>query len=272
MLKRLNLIRPEDNDIKYKIINFPDGESHLIFTEELNRKDSILIICRICNPNDLFILMQIGDILNRQGITFYINITYLMSMRMDRVITFEESYSLKIVADMINNIKPKSVNIIEPHSNKCIDLINNSDISCVSSKYLHNDDHGLIFPDEGAKQRYSYNIYSYRKDIITCNKVRDVNTGKIIKFELDNHDAINTKDCFYVIDDLCDGGGTFAAVAKEVRKLNKDVKLCIYITHMVNPKGIKTLSNNYNEVYFTNSYRDWQKEKLPDNVKVIQVV
>ena len=33
-----------------------------------------------------------------------------------------------------------------------------------------------------------------------------------------------------------------------------------------------TLSENYKEVYFTNSYRDWGREALPDNVKVIEVV
>lgn len=35
-----------------------------------------------------------------------------------------------------------------------------------------------------------------------------------------------------------------------------DRKLAIYVTHMVNPKGITTLSENYDEVYFTNSYKD----------------
>lgn len=41
---------------------------------------------------------------------------------------------------------------------------------------------------------------------------------------------------------------------------------------MVNYKGIITLSENYNEVYFTNSYNDWDKKDLPDNVTVLNVV
>lgn len=45
-----------------------------------------------------------------------------------------------------------------------------------------------------------------------------------------------------------------------------------YSVLLVNPKGIATLSENYKEVYFTNSYRDWGREALPDNVKVIEVV
>lgn len=46
----------------------------------------------------------------------------------------------------------------------------------------------------------------------------------------------------------------------------------IYVTHMVNPKGITTLSENYKKVYFTNSYKDWDNEVLPNNVEVIKVV
>lgn len=75
-----------------------------------------------------------------------------------------------------------------------------------------------------------------------------------------------------VLDDLCDGGGTFVGIAKELRKAAPNRKLSIYVTHMVNPKGILNLSENYNEVYFTNSYKDWQNETLPSNVKVIEIV
>lgn len=47
----------------------------------------------------------------------------------------------------------------------------------------------------------------------------------------------------------------------------------IKVTHMVNPKGVTTLSENYDEVYFTNSYADWDEYmKLPDNVRIIKVI
>lgn len=38
------------------------------------------------------------------------------------------------------------------------------------------------------------------------------------------------------------------------------------------PEGITTLSGNYKKVYFTNSYKDWDNEVLPNNVEVIKVV
>jgi nicotinic acid phosphoribosyltransferase len=67
-------------------------------------------------------------------------------------------------------------------------------------------------------------------------------------------------------------GGTFVGIANKIREVNPDRKLAIYVTHMVNPKGITTLSENYDEVYFTNSYKDWDKSDLPDNVRIIKVI
>lgn len=61
-------------------------------------------------------------------------------------------------------------------------------------------------------------------------------------------------------------------LSKALHNYLASIILTIYVTHMVNPKGITTLSENYKEVYFTNSYKDWNKETLPDNVKVIEIV
>ena len=56
----LNLIRPEKSSIKYKVIQFPDGEPHIVL-KDIDRKDYLSVICRICNPTDLFIsLIHIG--------------------------------------------------------------------------------------------------------------------------------------------------------------------------------------------------------------------
>lgn len=68
------------------------------------------------------------------------------------------------------------------------------------------------------------------------------------------------------------GGGTFKGIAQLLGFHYPDRERTIHVTHMVNPKGITTLSENYKEVYFTNSYKDWNKETLPDNVKVIEIV
>lgn len=100
--------------------------------------------------------------------------------------------------------------------------------------YFHN------WYDDG----YHYFGGDPEKDVI-CTKVRDPKTGQLSGFKIENPEVIDKESTkpFVVIDDLCDGGGTFKGVAQLQRH--------IYVTHMVNPKGITTLSENYKKVYFT---------------------
>lgn len=121
-----------------------------------------------------------------------------------------------------------------------------------------------------ALQRYGGDS---TKNVI-CSKVRDPKTGQLSGFKIENPEVIeeNQDLPLVVIDDLCDGGGTFKGIAQLLESHCPNRDRAIYVTHMVNPKGIATLSENYKEVYFTNSYRDWGREALPDNVKVIEVV
>ena len=127
-----------------------------------------------------------------------------------------------------------------------------------------------VYPDRGALQRYSGNP----TENVICSKVRDPRTGQLSGFKIENPEVIegNQDLPLVVIDDLCDGGGTFKGIAQLLESHYPNRDRVIYVTHMVNPKGIATLSENYKEVYFTNSYRDWEQEALPDNVKVIKVV
>lgn len=264
----LNLIRPEKSDVKFNIIQFPDGEPHIVL-EDFDRKDKVTVICRVSNPNDLFILMQLGDILNRQGIIFRLAITYLMSMRMDRVISFNEAYSLKMVAEVINNMFPEEVTVLEPHSSKTQALID-SYYRQLETPMPDFEGYLYVLPDKGAKERYAFPPHL----TVYCSKVRDTSTGKLSGFKIENPEIIenNPDKPLVVIDDLCDGGGTFAGIAQLLGFHYPDRKRAIFVTHMVNPKGIATLSKNYQEVYFTNSYKDWQNEVLPNNVKVIEVI
>lgn len=72
---------------------------------------------------DLFVLLQVGNILNRQGVPFSLTIRYLMSARMDRVMSFNEAFSLEIVANAINSIHPTKVGLHEAHSERAVSLM-----------------------------------------------------------------------------------------------------------------------------------------------------
>ena len=269
-MKTLNLINGAQSNIGYHITTFPDGEQHIVL-HDIDRKEMIKVICRIANAEDLFILAQVGDILNRQGVEFSILITYLMGARMDRVIDYNQSFSLKVVTDTINSMNPVEVELVEPHSLRAVKLLKNCRYSLINILSIKSD--VICLPDAGAFERYRPQLEQLPKEhwpvILLCEKERDPETGKLTGFKVLNPDVYK-EGTITVIDDLCDGGGTFAGIAQEIRKFAPEAKLNIYVTHMVNPKGIKTLSENYDEVNFTDSYKNWGTEKLPENVKLIQ--
>ena len=269
-MQQLNLVHLKDSDIKYSISRFPDGEVQ-ISLEEFSHKEQVLVKCRVTNAEDLFILMQVLDILDRHEVLYKLNIYYLMSMRMDRVMDFNRPFTLKIVLNILKNCNAETIEILEPHSDVYYDpRFGVKFMPLYVEKNPSNNSWGefqLIFPDAGAKKR---NEFRYDNTTITCSKVRDLTTGKILEIKVNNPENIQDKPLL-ILDDLCDGGGTFCGIAKAFNALGiPKERLNIAVTHMVNPKGIENLSNNFNKVWFTNSYKDW--DNLPKNVTMIKVI
>ena len=269
-MQQLNLVHLEDSDIKYSISRFPDGEVQ-ISLEEFSHKEQIQVKCRITNAEDLFILMQVLDILDRHEVSYVLSIYYLMGMRMDRVMNFNRPFTLKIVLNSLKNCNADNIKILEPHSDAYYDYrfggkftelyIEGSPSNTVWPGYQ------MVLPDAGAKERYDF---QYVGTTLTCSKVRDLTTGKILEIKIDNPETISDKPLL-ILDDLCDDGDTFCGIAKAFNSfgISKE-RLNIAVTHMVNPKGIENLSNNFNKVWFTNSYKDW--DNLPENVTMLKVI
>ena len=264
----INLINKDKGDIVYDIINFSDGEKHIKFITEINRKDSVKVICRITSMDELFILMQVGDILNRMEVEWALVITYLMGMRMDRVMSFNEAFSLKIVAKTINDLHPDAVFVVEPHSDRTLKLINNSTplMNHFAEAAMTDPEHNymIVFPDAGAKLRYGEALEN-KVPMMTCHKKREPATGKLSGFGIDNPEVLNEyPECnaFFVIDDLCDGGGTFCGIADQLKELRPDFHRTLAITHAVAARGIYKVMDYYNDLFITNSYADWGNDQF----------
>lgn len=266
---KINLIHPEKSDIKYELTTFPDGEPH-IKLDELNRKVRHDVYARVTNPNDLFVLMQVNNILTRQGISWSLNISYLMSQRMDRVITFEEAFSLEVVINIIKAFSCNSVNVYEPHSPITVERLGGdrfyADIYHTGIADLLSGNCVICYPGTEARDRYHNMIWTdCDETYILLDKKRDAQNITDLEFVRGPEKATR----IVVSDDLCDAGGTFVLASDTLRKKYPDAKLDIVVRHMVNPVGIKNLSEHYDNVYFTNSYKDW--DNLPNNCHLINV-
>ena len=278
-MKTLNLANLNKSDIKFRVIYFQD-EAILNIESELDHKiDFIKIYTRINNANDLFLLTQACDILNRHGLVYDLYITYLMSMRIDRVVDFNRAFSLKIVANIIKSCGARDIYVLEPHSERVhielgskpiynpIDMIRKvafGEDSRYSTKVI-------VFPNARAKERY--NTGSIDNTVVYFNDDYNLKNDKIsISIELENKNDIyylNKCSEITVYDYLCDDGEIFVLIADYIRKINNHCKLNIVLTHVVNQNGIKNLCDKYDNITITNSYANWHSS---EKIKVIEVI
>lgn len=262
------------NQTGCKITTFPDGEKHVTL-EELNRRIPVSIYCRITCADDLFCLMQVADVLKRQEMVIgNLFIGYLMSMRCDRLFDINRPFSLKLVTEIINQIGAMQVGIVEPHSNISLLQIKNSvgvmtTMEFFTRELVKSKDKELdivaVLPDSGAMGRYHFNL-----PYIVCSKEREPETGKLLSFSVNTSDIECKDKDLVVLDDLCDGGGTFLGLAPKLRELEPKT-LSLLVTHAVQLEGIRKVADAYDHVYITNSYKDWESEELPKNVTVFKV-
>lgn len=259
-MKTINLISLDKSDVKYRIDRFPDGEVQFVLTEELDRKEEYNVECRITNAEQLFILLQVGDILDRQGVLWGLYIRYLMGMRMDRVMSFERPFTLKIVGKMISQMGYEKCYVDTAHSIRTMLEIR----ECVSlevnpykflMEVVNEPDIEIVYPDHGALERYQGD----KSDELYFEKERDIETGRIKSFIFKDVENVVNGKCFMFYDDLCDAGGTFIGELEILKKMYPEAKFYIRVTHIVNEVGFDNLCKNFDRVYTTESYRDWGK-------------
>jgi ribose-phosphate pyrophosphokinase len=275
MLK-LNLIRPQASDITYKMLIFPDGQPHIVLNlDGIDGKDkACLVSTRVANPTDLFTVLMAKDVLEAHGFErIDLTISYLMAARMDRQMTENEPFSLRIVAAMLNQAGFRRVSIFDPHSDVSTALILRSKAisneafvgKCLEHFYQNKerDDYALISPDAGAlKKIYKVAQFVQAPSVIECSKMRDVKTGQLSGFNTQVVD-FQGKTCF-VIDDICDGGGTFVGLAALLKSRNTG-KIVLIVSHGIFSKGFDLA--NIDAIYTTDSFRDFGE--LPSHVTVL---
>ncbi len=278
-MKTLNLANLNKSDIKFKV-NYLGDEFSLNIVSELDHNiDFVKIYTRINNGNDLFLLAQACDILNRHGLVYDLYITYLMSMRMDRVFDFNRPFSLKIVANIIKSCGARDIYVLEAHSERVhielgskpmynpIDMIRKIAFG-EDSRYSKK---AIVFPNVSAKERY--NTGSIDNTVVCFNNDYDLKTDKI-SIELENKNDIDyLKKCneITVYDNLYSDsdGEIFALIADYIRKINSLCILNIVLTHVVDQNGIKNICDKYDNITITNSYANWNSS---EKMKVIEVI
>ncbi len=243
-------------DLAFSTFTFPDGQPHFKLETYEREFSTVTVETAIRNPVELFTLLLVNDVLRQHGYAeVNLDIRYLLAARMDRAIDTQQPFSLQTVARIINSAGFTRVRILDVHSEVATRLIRNSENvlpkAIVKSVMTTLGSPMVIIPDKGATQRvktlaeaphYVYLTQAYKK--------RDMETGKLSGFGLESTAFIHGSDCL-IIDDICDGGGTFTGLAKVLREAGAK-KVYLFVTHGIFSKGLPL--EGIDHVYTTDSY------------------
>lgn len=239
-----------------KRIAFPDGQPHINISTEnwLCKEENFRVVAPIRNPKELLELLEISNAIdNTFGKKKELIIPYLMGARSDRVMQPGDSVDLKVVADMINYCNFDKVNLFDVHSEVATLLIKNSknhNNSRLVEKY-DKPNSVLICPDTGAAKKIDKYLEWNKNltEVVYCIKSRDLDNGRITLKVLES-EKCKGRNCV-IIDDLCDGGGTFIAIAQQIAPES----LTLIVSHGIFSKGIRDLERKFNEIIVSDSYQ-----------------
>jgi ribose-phosphate pyrophosphokinase len=241
-------------------------------------KQSIRLTTRIKCSDDIMLLLLATDALKRMGVKeIQLLIPFLPYARQDRVMVEGEALSLKVFADLLNSQGYSKVSIYDPHSDVALALINNSraitNHDFVSEVLFDKKNFVIVSPDAGAYKKIFKvcQAVEFKGSLVLANKIRDVKTGHIKSVTIDQGDLLG-KDC-YIIDDICDGGGTFNLLAKELRQRNCG-NVNLIVSHGIFSQGLKELHENITHIYTTNSFMDinHDTEFFQHNIRCVDMI
>jgi len=249
--------------------SFPDGMSFR--SGDLGLDNSV--IASIRSFQDLIELGQLVDVQKRKGIkNISLVLHYLVGSRMDRAIDMQSPNTLKVVCDIINGMGFSEISTVWSHSQSTNDRLDAYSHTAVEGAFINSalklllDVHQqnaipestkekswcICLPDAGAVKRYWNDHHKYMSVspiVMECSKHRNMKDGSLSGFSCP---AEVPEHCI-IIDDLCDGGGTFSGLAGKLRESGaKRVDLVVY--HGIFSKG--TELEGVDKIYTTNSYRD----------------
>lgn len=233
-----------------EVMHFPGGETHIKVPDGIPHGTTWIALMRGADADDLATLGMWADIAKSRGEKAYALIPYLPGARADR----GEPFGAKVYANIINSFGLDGVVCLDPHSPVMPSLINNlitvDHTDMVLQGLIGSGDFaGVIAPDKGAAERASNIAAALNVPWFQAEKTRDFATGKLTGFTCE---PLPEDGPLLVVDDICDGGGTFMGLA-DATGLPSD-RLALWVTHGVFSGEAWKLSQHFGWIACTDSH------------------
>jgi len=284
-----NDIEQLSSRLRHKVSQFPDGQQSIdiivsdptdFYDMSMNIKEGVEIRSRMNSFKDVELIVCVNQALRNLGVKkIELYVPYFLGARSDRKFSIGSvNYIKDVIAPIINLQGFDKVTVVDPHSDvleACLQNYNkkgNLDLVRGSlQKYwmmtgqIISDMSKVVYisPDAGAlKKVYSVDkSFKSNHDVVVCSKYRDVD-GKLSKTLVPLTDDILDKDLF-IIDDICDGGGTFLNIAKAIKENeNFTGRIYLVVSHGIFSRGFDDLKNSFEHIFTTNSISNEEVENF----------
>lgn len=284
----LNFHDLSKSDIKFKLNRFPDGEVQITELEVEKLAENMNFIMPIRNAEELFIFVQMMELIHTSIHRTNVIIPYLMGARNDRSMAPGRGVTLFDVLWVISNsLYPLDrLTFITMHNEEAVskwfadaepwlgeefdsENLDNPRINFIMPypNFKTNENEMVVFPDKGAERRFKHLVDG---PYLVAEKVRDVNQAqsRILKYELlnpMNYDLKKIKK-ISVLDDLVDGGNTFKLLSSALHtelNNNSEFSVELYLTHFIQEEGLLSLTEYYDIIYVCDTFRP-----VPPNINI----
>ncbi len=243
------------------IRNYPSGEPLIGFPPSGARIEKILL-----RPTSMLALMGglffVDALRERGNDAVDLILPFVPGARQDRLNDAGDYlFTAKSIAREINARGFRKVTVLDPHSEvtpalidrchvihayECLKTIADAPSTAVMVEGVAYA--AVISPDAGAEKRAGAVAKLMGIPMIHGWKTRDVATGKITGFGLERSDVSGR---VLVVDDICDGGGTFLGLGNVLKE--RGLKADLFVTHGLFSQGTSKLLEYYERLFTTDS-------------------
>ena len=251
-------------DSPLKPFRFPGGEAHIKdVDQDIGQFRYQIADIRGASAEDLVMASMWGQAVRARDEKSVVFLPYLPGARADRGVPDLHTYTslvAEITADQMVYLDPHSpvwVNDYQDMDDIAVmtefpfERIIRREIQDATSDIRPMPYTGVIAPDKGAVERATRAAHVMGVPVYKAGKTRDFETGKLTGFHME--DELPSGN-FLIVDDICDGGGTFVGLGEEILQSSEDISLSLWVTHGIFSKGTGFLYSIFDHIYTTNSH------------------
>lgn len=251
------------NTLTYVLSNcfkFSGGELQIRLPDMNVKCGDTIYVNTILNSSDAIMeMMLVDDALyheyGNEDVRIILVANYLPYARQDRVCYKGEACSSDVLRNILESTNFDYIHFADIHSPQTFSkrFVEYTQLSIFENNpFIMDDVDVVISPDKGATKKAKAIAEHFNVPVSQSSKIRNPDTGELTQITID--DTVDLTDkTLMIVDDICDGGGTFIWTAKELLK-HKPKSIKLYVTHGIFSRGVECIiDGGIDHIYTTDS-------------------